>query len=331
MGKKDAITKDYMNDPCIFADAFNFFMYDGRQVILPEQLHSLDAAEIAIPYVADGKGYPIQKFRDNLKYLAAMLDEHTAYLLLGTENQSEIHYAIPVKTMVYDSLQYASQVDAVGRRFRRHLKAGEGHGYKISPGEFLSGFRREDKLLPVITLVIYFGPEKWDAPIGLHDMIEITDPKLLLFIPDYRINLISPYSIPDAKLDQLHTSLREVLLFIKHSKDKNRLRDMVTADPHFLSVDQKAGQVIKLLTGSDFEIREEEGAINMCKALDDLKEEGRQEGLTGAIFSLLSELGTIPEAIRVQIQEEKSMEVLNLYLKKAAAAKTLEDFCTAIK
>ena len=102
---------------------------------------------------------------------------------------------------------------------------------------------------------------------------------------------------------------------------------MVTADPHFLSVDQKAGQVIKLLTGSDFEIREEEGAINMCKALDDLKEEGRQEGLTGAIFSLLSELGTIPEAIRVQIQEE----VLNLYLKKAAAAKTLEDFCTAIK
>ena len=128
MGKKDAITKDYMNDPCIFADAFNFFMYDGRQVILPEQLHSLDAAEIAIPYMADGKGYPIQKFRDNLKYLAAMQDEHTAYLLLGTENQSEIHYAIPVKTMVYDSLQYASQVDAVGRRFRRHLKAGEGHG-----------------------------------------------------------------------------------------------------------------------------------------------------------------------------------------------------------
>lgn len=65
MGKKDAITKDYMNDPCIFADVFNFFMYDGRQVILPEQLHSLDAAEIAIPYMADGKGYPIQKFRDN--------------------------------------------------------------------------------------------------------------------------------------------------------------------------------------------------------------------------------------------------------------------------
>ena len=105
---------------------------------------------------------------------------------------------------------------------------------------------------------------------------------------------------------------------------------MVTADPHFLSVDQKAGQVIKLLTGSDFEIREEEGAINMCKALDDLKEEGRQEGLTGAIFSLLSELGTIPEAIRVQIQEEKGME-FEPVLKESCCSKDVEDFCTAIK
>ena len=44
-----------------------------------------------------------------------------------------------------------------------------------------------------------------------------------------------------------------------------------------LGIKSKAGQVIKILTGSDFEIREEE-KIDMCKALEDLKEEGRQEG-----------------------------------------------------
>ena len=43
-------------------------------------------------------------------------------------------------------------------------------------------------------------------------------------------------------------------------------------------IKSKAGQVIKILTGSDFEIREEEEKIDMCKALEDLKEEGRQEG-----------------------------------------------------
>lgn len=45
-----------------------------------------------------------------------------------------------------------------------------------------------------------------------------------------------------------------------------------------LGIKSKAGQVIKILTGSDFEIREEEEKIDMCKALEDLKEEGREEG-----------------------------------------------------
>lgn len=122
---------------------------------------------------------------------------------------------------------------------------------------------------------------------GLHDMMEIEDPELLSYIPDYRINLISPYSISDISLDQFHTSLREVLLFIKYSKDKNRLRKIVAADPHFLSVDRKAGQVIKILTGSDFEIREEEEKIDMCKALEDPKEEGRQEGRQDGIRKII--------------------------------------------
>ena len=69
MGVKDTVTKDYMNDPRIFADAFNFLLYNGRQVILPEKLHSIDTTMIGIPYGADGAGMPVQKFRDNMKCL----------------------------------------------------------------------------------------------------------------------------------------------------------------------------------------------------------------------------------------------------------------------
>ena len=36
--------------------------------------------------------------------------------------------------------------------------------------------------------------------------------------------------------------------------------------------------MIKVMTGSEFKINEKEEEINMCKALDDLKEEGREEG-----------------------------------------------------
>ena len=36
--RADAITKDYVKDAGVFADIFNYYIYGGRQVILPEQL-----------------------------------------------------------------------------------------------------------------------------------------------------------------------------------------------------------------------------------------------------------------------------------------------------
>ena len=185
---------------------------------------------------------------------------------------------MPVKNMLYDSMEYASQVDKISREHRRHMNAGKNHGkkflQKVSSGEFLSGFYKEDKLIPVITLVLYFGPDKWDGPLGIHDMMDIRESALLPYIPDYRINLISPHSIADTEMENFHSSLREVLLFIKYSKDKERLQKLVSTDPRFLSVEQKASQVIKIMTGSEFKINEKEEEVNMCKALEDLKEEG---------------------------------------------------------
>lgn len=67
MGEKDTITKDYTNDPYIFADAFNYFLYGGEQVIMPEQLHPLDTTVIGVPYGVDDVGVPVQKYWDGMK------------------------------------------------------------------------------------------------------------------------------------------------------------------------------------------------------------------------------------------------------------------------
>ena len=48
IGAIDAITKAYIRKNEVFADAFNYFMYDGVQVIQPECLKELDSTEIAI-------------------------------------------------------------------------------------------------------------------------------------------------------------------------------------------------------------------------------------------------------------------------------------------
>ena len=50
MGKKDVVTKDYMDHAEIFADAFNYFLYGGRAVIDPSKLHTMDTTQIGMPY-----------------------------------------------------------------------------------------------------------------------------------------------------------------------------------------------------------------------------------------------------------------------------------------
>lgn len=237
MGMKDTITKDYMEDSRVFADAFNYLIYDGKKVIDPDKLRPLDSTVIGVPYGAEGAGVPVQKFRDELKYLTAKEDDTAAYLLLGIENQSEIHYAMPVKDMVYDSLEYAAQIDKAAKSRREAAKTDDSHKKQTS-GEYLSGFSRKDKLLPVITLVVYFGANKWDAPICLHDMLAVKDPEILSFVPDYKINLITPEGMSPDEIDKFSSNLREVMLFIKYSKDKIKLHQLVTSDDRFKELDQ---------------------------------------------------------------------------------------------
>ena len=82
IGAIDAITKAYIRKNEVFADAFNYFMYDGAQVIQPECLKELDSTEIAILLnekdTTDKKVVQVeaqQKYRDILK-LAAFISNN---------------------------------------------------------------------------------------------------------------------------------------------------------------------------------------------------------------------------------------------------------------
>lgn len=132
-----------MQDSATFADAFNFLLYGGRQVIRPEQLRPLDTTAIALPYGSEGQPEPIQRFRDVLKMVTAMEDGKRAYLVLVIENQSQIHYAMPVRNMLYDAIQYMTQVEE-----RRQVRRESGEKSQAAE-EYLSGFGYSDKLLPV--------------------------------------------------------------------------------------------------------------------------------------------------------------------------------------
>ena len=260
-----------MQDKDRFADLFNFYLYDGQQVIQPEQLREMDTTAITLPYGQDGKVSSVQKQRDIIKVVSAMTDGHCDYLLLAIEVQSELHYAMPVKNMLYDVMQYADQVSQTAKTHRKNQD-------EASSGKFLSGFYKTDKLLPVITLTVYLDAAEWDAPRSLHEMLLVEDDRLLPFIPDYKLNLITPADIDDTDFTKFHTELSPVLKYLKYSRSKDKLNEVVHTDPIYRRLDRDSAEMINIVTGSSLRIEQGKESIDMCQAIEEMRAESRAEG-----------------------------------------------------
>lgn len=306
----------------VFADAFNQFLYHGDQKIDSAQLTELDTTEIVIPYGSNGAGVPEQKYRDVLKLLYAMTDGRTAYCVVGIENQAEIHYALPVKNGIYDFLQLSHQVSKAANAHRHAMKEkkserSDNPQEKEAPtdGEFLSGFWKTDRLIPVITLVIYFGSDSWDAPLSLKEMYSNTDSAILAHAPDYHVNLIAPKEMSDDEINEFHSNLREVMLYIKYSKDKQTLNEVVAEDIKFQSMERQAAELINVVTGSKLKYPEGKGEVNMCLAIQQMREESKIEGAVETYKDLgISLAETIKRiAERFQLTENESSEMVKQY------------------
>ena len=227
---------------------FNFIQYNGENVILPQTLRELDTAEVVIPFTVDDKGkkqaQAVQKYRDILKMTTVMTDDKATYVLFGVEAQTDIHYAMPVRNVIYDALQYGRQVTEVSKRNRKN-----------------SG-----------------------------QTMAVTDKGLLQHIPDYRIKLIDPAGIDSDEIDKFHTSLREVLSYIKYSKDADKLAEYMNHNQRMEHLEVGAAQVIKEVTNTKFQIPKGMEEVNMCEAIEVLMKRRETEGITQGKLSLLKEL-----------------------------------------
>lgn len=307
MGVKDTVTTKYMRQNEIFADAFNYFVYGGEQVIHPDSLKELDTREIDVPYGGEnGAGQPVQKTRDVIKSVVAMMDKSTAYLLLAIENQSNIHYAMPVKNMVYDALQYAKQVEEA---IASHRLSGD---YKnAGSDEYLSGFMKEDHLLPVVTLIVYFDSKEWDGPLSIHEMFSGQDARVLALVSDYKVNLIAPASIEDEDFGKFQSSLKEVLSFIKYARDKDELKKVLDADESFRHLGREEVDVLNACVGAKIAVKEGEEAIDVCLAIQQMNEEAAQKAAQKErISTLFANIKNLME--KMGWSAEQSMDVLSV-------------------
>ena len=146
-------------------------------------------------------------------------------------------------------------------------------------------FTKEDKLIPVITITVYLGTKEWDGPRKLSDMFGDVDEELLPFIPDYRINLLAPREITD--FTGFRTSIRQLFEVLKNAYDKEKMQEVLQNDEKFSKVDRETVEAINLFAGTDIDIDEKEEVIDMCKAWEEQKNEGRELGERQKIISLV--------------------------------------------
>jgi len=317
MGAKDAKGREFLYNNERFADLFNYYLFDGRQVIRPEDLEERDTTEVLSLYGRNKKEIQKQKWRDLLKHAIIKATKTTVFVLLGIENQGEIHYAMPVKNMIYDGESYGMQVRAAAARHKEDKDYGSG-------AEFLSGFHKEDKLMPVVTLTVYWGADEWDAPRSLHEMLAVSDSHILKYVDDYHLHLIVPNERTD--FEKFRTSLREVLEIIKASDDRKKMKEVLDANPRFKSLENEAVSAINVFTGLKVPVNQKERKTDMCKAWEDQRRIDKAEERAEAVMELLREIGEPSSALEKLIMEQTDLEVLRSWHRIAAKAESIGDF-----
>lgn len=304
MGKQDLLAKKYMSD-------------NEKQVIKPENLHEESISEIALPYSEKNKNTFIEKYRDIIKRCVVKSDNHYTYFLLGIENQSEVHYAMPVRNMLYDSLNYSGQVNRIEKN---HKKCKD----KLSSAEYLSGVTKSDKITPVITLVLYWGNEAWDDPKSLYEMFKETDLDILRYVNDYHINLIEPKDIKD--FSKFRTELGKVLEFINASDSLAKMKEILENNhEYYLHMDLESARMIETFGKAKIDMKQYEKnkeEVDMCKAIEDMILEGKQEGIQEGIKALIEvakELGATTDIIEKKVEEkfnlpkDEAVQAVNKY------------------
>lgn len=316
MGKSDIAVKRWLRNKERFADLFNGIVFSGKTVILPEDLEEVagEADIIVIDKNSSEKG--VQKYRD----ITMRWEKGAELSILACENQKKVHYAMPVRMMLYDSLSYIEQVRQVWKNRDPEVK--------LSEEEYLSGFRKEDKIYPVISLVFYYGLAKWDGSTDLYGMFHqgnlFQNNKILHeYIPNYALNFIDAGNIKH--LERFRTDLQLIFGMLQYKDEIDKLHSYVNKHKsYFENVDLETYQAVRELLHSERKlkglVKQEKGreSVNMCKALDDLYnsgvnlgiEKGVEKGLETGIRVLIEtckEFGVERQEILKRIEQKFSV------------------------
>lgn len=287
MGKTDVAVKQWLDDGVRFADLFNGILFNGEQIINANELEKVSGESSIILADKEKKEKYVHRYRDIVKRWKGGID----FVILAVEAQSKVHYSMPVRNMVYDGLSYTGQIREIWDGIKDEEKK------RLTSEEVFSRFRRSDKLVPVITIVLYTGSDKWDGALNLHEMFDIKDNRfksiLDKYVPDYRINLVNIMNMEDTAM--FRSDLQMVFDMLKYKENKEKMKVYTRKNSERLRrLDIETVNVIKYLLNAGKSLEKiidnnkkvditGKERVDMCKALDEWYKEGIEEGIEQGI------------------------------------------------
>lgn len=101
MGTGNTAINRLFANPERYADLFNRHIFHGKQIILPEHLTPIKSESDVLIIDKNDKKKTITRYRDIVMRWNNQID----LAILACENQAKVHYAMPVRNMLYDIFQ----------------------------------------------------------------------------------------------------------------------------------------------------------------------------------------------------------------------------------
>lgn len=307
MGVLDKRQKVYFSDPDRFADAWNALMFHGEEI-----LHGTELTEGATVLTHADRGKGTERITDLMMKKTA--DGRLLAILL-LENQGKPDYGMVVRILVEEALAYEKQVGEIRRHNEKLDRSTRGQG---EDGEFLYRFFKKDRLRPVATLVLYWNDQEWDGANTLEELIDFEGAEELReYVPKFRIHLVDMSKVEDTGV--FRTDLKSLVEYFQRRNDKERFREYCVSCEEKYELDENGMFVLSELVKSK-ELKElkkkgKDGDNRMCKAITELIEDGRREGISQGISRGISQ----------GISQGEEMQLIMLVQKKIKKGKPLRD------
>ena len=210
--KNDVLTKEFFSDDARYADLINGLGCDGKQIVRKEDLQELDTQTGTVRLSSQRKkGRRKIKFRDLVRRTAFGIN----FAVIGIENQEIVDYALSLRNMSYDVGEYEKQAAKIKKEVRKN-------SIGLTKGEYLYGFKKDSKLHPVVTFVLYYGKEEWDGALDLHSIIDFEGipEELKKLVQNFRVHVVEVRKLKDTSM--FHTDVRQVFDIIRYSEEPEK-------------------------------------------------------------------------------------------------------------